>query len=272
MSFLALISVAERGFDISNNIKITSKFLKDNPSLLVTKADKGNSTVIITKEGYRNKMLESLSDQKYYRRVDGNPLKSLIKNMEKLITTWVEKDAFKVWKQTCGTPMGGNSSPLWAEFSLEYLETRCLESLGDSVLFYARYVDDALLVVKESDIGLVLDTFNNQSDCLQFTLELETDNKISFLDLESLVAIAMDNIPRKLKCLEIKQKVEIIKEVEANQQKKKEIAGKYRIPASPSSTIRENKEKILERFSSGDCSRKRKSAPNYPDVDEAIMK
>ncbi|KAJ8677828.1 hypothetical protein QAD02_013615 [Eretmocerus hayati] len=80
---------------IFNSIKKTSKFLKDNPNLLVTKADKGNSTVIISKDEYKRKMLDMLSDPKYYRKIEDNPLKSLTKSMEKLIATWRSKKALE---------------------------------------------------------------------------------------------------------------------------------------------------------------------------------
>lgn len=87
------------------------------------------------------------------------------------------------YQQLIGSPMGGCSSPWFAEIALEEVENKCLELLGDSVLFYRRYVDDCFLIVRSSDIDLIFNTFNNSNDYLKFTIEFENNNNINFLDL-----------------------------------------------------------------------------------------
>ena len=66
---------------------------------------------------------------------------------------------------TIGSPMGANSSP--------WFELFCLKSLKSSILHYSRYVDDldGFLIVKDSDIELVHNTFNNFNKFLQFKLQ-----------------------------------------------------------------------------------------------------
>ena len=86
------------------------------------------------------------------------------------------------YHQKIGSPMGGNSSPWFAEIALEELELFCLKSLKSSILHYSRYVDDCFLVFKDSDIELGHNTFNNFNQFLQFTIEYERDGKINFLD------------------------------------------------------------------------------------------
>ena len=53
----------------------TNKFLKANPDLFVTKADKGVSVVIMFKSDYNVGMNEILKDDETYREINGNPLR-----------------------------------------------------------------------------------------------------------------------------------------------------------------------------------------------------
>ena len=48
-------------------------FLKENQNLLVTKADKGNKTVIISAEEYHDKMMELLNDASTYSKLKTDP-------------------------------------------------------------------------------------------------------------------------------------------------------------------------------------------------------
>lgn len=310
-----------------NKLFETKKFLKNNPHLLVTKADKGNATIVIERDCYVEKVKNELNNDKYYEKLPRDPSNALKNIMSKLIKSWTEKGVFdclnspyiiesnlahttisrayglikihkehhparvvvstigsptyvfdkfisklftqflprpkyslknslqlknclnnlhipeghilisldvvslftnvhsdlvisaikKKWvylrnclpltleeflegiktllnstffkfdeeffHQLIGSPMGGNSSPWFAELVLEQLEVACLEELRESILFYRRYVDDCFLIVKESDTELILNTFNNYNNFLKFTIEKETDNSINFLDM-----------------------------------------------------------------------------------------
>ena len=91
------------------------------------------------------------------------------------------------YKQSVGSTMGGPSSPMFAEIALEELENMCLKTLKTSILFYRRYVDDWFLVVKKSDVDFVFNTLNNQNNLLQFTLEIESRNKLNSLDTTLII-------------------------------------------------------------------------------------
>ena len=73
-----------------------------------------------------------------------------------------------------------------------------MENLGKSVFnrlgfvmpFYLRYVDDTLLCVPLDKLQTVIDTFNDYHPRIQFTHEMERNNRISFLDSE---VIKLDN-------------------------------------------------------------------------------
>ena len=53
---------------------ITKEFLSKENNLLVTRADKGNSTVVIEKQKYVEKMINLFSDSKYYNSIKKNRL------------------------------------------------------------------------------------------------------------------------------------------------------------------------------------------------------
>ena len=73
---------------------------------------------------------------------------------------------------------------------MEDLEKTVFERLEFVVPFYFRYVDDPLLCVPLDKLQIVVDTFNDYHPRIQFTHEVERNNKISFLDLE---IIKIDN-------------------------------------------------------------------------------
>ncbi|XKL60063.1 hypothetical protein PGB90_001079 [Kerria lacca] len=77
---------------------------------------------------------------------------------------------------------------------------------------------------------------------------------------------------QKLQCLSVANKVKIIEDLEKSTLSKSNFAKSIGIPASTLSTILANKNNILERFKSGDSSRKRKRGAEFEDVEEATVK
>ena len=57
-------------------------------------------------------------------------------------------------------------------------------SFDFEIPFYGRYVDDTFLIVPKDEVNLILETFNNYHERINFTMEIERDNKINFLDME----------------------------------------------------------------------------------------
>ena len=53
--------------------------------------------------------------------------------------------------------------------------------------FYLRYVDDTLSCVPLDKLQIVIDTFNDYHPRIQFTHEMERNNRISFLDMKIIV-------------------------------------------------------------------------------------
>jgi len=65
-------------------------FLKNNEDIFVTKADKGQVTVIMDKNAYVDQMLKILDDENTYRPVKNNPLRKITTRLDSLIKTWSE--------------------------------------------------------------------------------------------------------------------------------------------------------------------------------------
>ena len=76
---------------INNNLIITKKFKKDNPEIFITKADKGNVTVIMKKTEYIEKVEIALSEKKYYTVINKSPLRILQNKIKVLIKNWEQK-------------------------------------------------------------------------------------------------------------------------------------------------------------------------------------
>ena len=81
--------------------------------------------------------------------------------------------------------MGASLGPVLANIMTE-LERVIVDRLiqSGSIKFYARYVDDTLLLVKPEDVGGILEKFNSYHKNLEFTMDTFDDCVPHFLDLE----------------------------------------------------------------------------------------
>ena len=81
-----------------------------------------------------------------------------------------------------GTPMGSPLSPIITDIVMQDLEEIALKKLSAQPLFYFRYVDDILLALPSDIVNDILNIFNSLHTRLQFTLEVGTNGRLSFLD------------------------------------------------------------------------------------------
>jgi len=59
------------------NLKKTcNQFIKNNPQIIFTRADKGNTTVILERNEYINKMKNMLQDKETYTLTNRDPTKN----------------------------------------------------------------------------------------------------------------------------------------------------------------------------------------------------
>ncbi|KAG5320414.1 MOS1T transposase, partial [Pseudoatta argentina] len=88
------------------------RFISENPDILITKADKGNTTVIMNRDNYREKMHEILNDQTTY-----NLIKKYYEVVEKGIHKLPER-----WEKLYYTTLFKRNLQLKR---IEFLDTTC---------------------------------------------------------------------------------------------------------------------------------------------------
>lgn len=81
--------------------------------------------------------------------------------------------------------MGSPLSPVLANIYMEWFEkNKIAPILGNDVL-WLRYIDDVFsLIPKNTNINNLYNNLNELSDCIKFTMEIESNNKLPFLDIQ----------------------------------------------------------------------------------------
>ena len=74
------------------DIKSTHLFLKNNPNILITKADKGSTTVALDKTKYVNEIKTMLSDRRTYTSLKKYPTNTTQRKVNDFIKIWEEKN------------------------------------------------------------------------------------------------------------------------------------------------------------------------------------
>lgn len=67
-------------------------FASNHPDVLITKTDKENTTVLLNRNNYNNKMHEILSDQDTYKTIKKNPINKMTTENRTLLTHWKKKE------------------------------------------------------------------------------------------------------------------------------------------------------------------------------------
>jgi hypothetical protein len=112
------------------------------------------------------------------------PFEEFIEGLNLILSNCFFSFDNRIYKQIFGSPMGSPVSPVLANLVMEHVESSVLERLDFRPPFFFRYVDDIITAVPKSKVNSVLENFNSFHERIQFTLEMETDNSISFLDLK----------------------------------------------------------------------------------------
>ena len=81
--------------------------------------------------------------------------------------------------QTDGLAMGSSPAPMLANGWLSMFDKR----IQGNSRFYARFMDDILMIVKKSMKNRKLTLINKYHPLLKFTMETEQDGKLAFLDM-----------------------------------------------------------------------------------------
>lgn len=87
------------------------------------------------------------------------------------------------YRQKDGLAMGCPLSCLLAGIVLDKLIHDIENKIHFKIFRIFKYVDDLLLIIHEDQINYIINTFNSQHQTLKFTLEIEENSSIAFLDL-----------------------------------------------------------------------------------------
>lgn len=85
-----------------------------------------------------------------------------------------------IYNQIKGLPMGAILSPLIANIVMDDIFYRIIKPL--ELPFYYLYVDDSISAVKPDNIPKILELLNNYSNNIKFTVEIEKNGELPFLD------------------------------------------------------------------------------------------
>lgn len=94
---------------------------------------------------------------------------------------FVFNDTF--YQQLDGSAMGNPASPVLANLVMNELITEVVATLPFKLPFIKLYVDDTICACPGDKVDELLKMFNSYHHKLKFTIELEKDNKLPFLDV-----------------------------------------------------------------------------------------
>lgn len=88
----------------------------------------------------------------------------------------------KLFKQINGLPMGAKGSPCIASIVLTFILNKTLAK-HPPVTFIRKYVDDIICITSKENALDILYSLNSFDPSIKFTMELEENSKINFLDV-----------------------------------------------------------------------------------------
>ena len=100
----------------------------------------------------------------------------------------------KTYLQVDGAAMGSPLGPVLANIFTVDLERNIIPTLSNDILLWKRYVDDTICFIKLTFINKVVETYHTN---IKFTIETETENKISFLNVLLLDSLISTKVYRK---------------------------------------------------------------------------
>ena len=89
----------------------------------------------------------------------------------------------KTYVQIDGVAMGSPLGPVLADIFMVELEQIIIPTISKDISLWKRYVDDTICFVNSSCINHVLELLNSFHSNIKFTIEIEAENKIAFLDI-----------------------------------------------------------------------------------------
>ena len=79
--------------------------------------------------------------------------------------------------------MGSSISVIIANLVMAYVEQRAISSFSSSLKLRKQLVDDTFVIMQTNKVNRFFDHSNNVGSNINFTIELEQDDKLAFLDV-----------------------------------------------------------------------------------------
>ena len=124
------------------------------------------------------------NDQSVYSWSNGTNLKS--EEILHLLEICLQESSFKFrgqfYKTTNGLAMGCPVSPIVANIFMSQLEEKAINDMPSKPSLWLGFVDDILAIVKHRALQVTLETLNEQHDDITFTMEVEENGQLPYLD------------------------------------------------------------------------------------------
>jgi len=87
-----------------------------------------------------------------------------------------------IYKQQDGAAIGSPVSAVIANLYMEIFEEQAIESVPCKPKIWKRYVDGTFIILDQDRVDNFLQHLNSQQPSIRFTMEIENNSKIAFLD------------------------------------------------------------------------------------------
>ncbi|XP_062556823.1 uncharacterized protein LOC134221649 [Armigeres subalbatus] len=85
---------------VRKEIQMTKKYLREKDELVVTRADKGKTVVVMKRDEYNEKMQTLVNDRETYEPITSDPTKRTLKRINAIIDVWHEKGFIQYSERT----------------------------------------------------------------------------------------------------------------------------------------------------------------------------
>ena len=175
----------KNAYTLKDSFEFAEDIVRQDSSLFMTSFDVESLFTNIPLEDTINLCVTKMYKKK--RKVHG-----LSKSQFKELLGISTKQSFFMFNntfytQTDGVAMGSPLGPTLAKKKLSHFEKIWLEQcpLQFKPVYYRRYVDDIFLLFKSrDDVNKFQNFLNSRHICMKFSLEVENDNQLPFLDVK----------------------------------------------------------------------------------------
>ncbi|XP_055837264.1 uncharacterized protein LOC129905732 [Episyrphus balteatus] len=147
------------------------KKLSADKDIIILPADKGNCTVVLDTDDYHSKITNLLNDSSTYKQVSYDPTARVLRKVRQKLAEY-------------GVAMGSPVAPIIADIWMQYFEMKALETSPIKPVIWKRYVDDTFCILNKNDVDTFLNHLNSVHSKIQFTMEIEENNTLAFLDVK----------------------------------------------------------------------------------------